>query len=113
MLALILKLIMTHALGDFSLQTTAMAMGKSRHWEAEKNEGNRERTLFWPYWLTAHALVHGGLVWIVTGNMGLGIVEVILHWLIDFAKCESWTNIHIDQLLHLACKTGYVLFLTL
>ena len=113
MLALIFKLIVAHALADFSLQTTAMAMGKSRRREAEKNEGNRERTLFWPYWLTAHALVHGGAVWIATGNMGLGIVEVVLHWIIDFAKCESWTNIHIDQLLHLVCKAVYVAFLTL
>ena len=113
MLALIFRLLVAHALADFSLQTTAMAMGKSRLREKEKNEGNRERIVFWPYWLTAHAFVHGGAVWMATGNMGLGVVEVVLHWIIDFAKCENWTNIHIDQFLHMMCKAGYVLFLTL
>jgi hypothetical protein len=110
MLALILKLIIGHALADFALQPTSMAMGKNRNrqWEGLKEE--KKYFPNWPYWLTAHALLHGGAVWLITGNMVLGIAEIVLHWIIDFAKCENWTNIHTDQLLHLICKGVYLLF---
>ncbi len=110
MLALILKLIIGHALVDFVLQPSSMAMGKNRN---RKWEGSLEDKKFfpnWPYWLTAHALLHGGAVWMITGNLYLGILEIALHWIIDFAKCENWTNIHADQILHLICK-GIYLFL--
>ncbi|OVE78677.1 hypothetical protein BVY01_04770 [bacterium I07] len=111
MLTLIFKLLFAHAMADFSLQTNAMAMGKNRNvdWEGAKQGG--KRYAFWPYWLTAHALIHGGAVWVVTGNVLLGAVETLLHWLIDFAKCENWINIHFDQALHLVTKIAYVWFL--
>jgi hypothetical protein len=35
-------------------------------------------------------------------------VEFVLHWWIDFAKCEKWTNFHQDQGLHLLSKLAYV-----
>ncbi|MCK5145707.1 hypothetical protein KAR48_03065 [bacterium] len=59
--------------------------------------------------LTSHALVHGGIVWFVTGNMTLGLIETFWHWLVDFAKCENWTGLHTDQLLHMLSKAFYVL----
>jgi len=57
-----------------------------------------------------HDLIQAGAVWIVTGHTGLAALEFVLHWMIDFAKCENWTGIHTDQALHVACKVAYVLF---
>jgi len=106
MCALIFKFLLGHVLVDFALQPTSMARGKCRN-----NKSDEKYVPTWPYWLTAHALIHGGAVWLVTGNMVLGILEVFLHWIIDFAKCENWTNIHTDQLLHIICKAIYLFIL--
>ena len=106
MFELAFKLLIGHALADFVLQPTSMANGKCRHFKSmEKNTGPN-----WPYWLTAHALVHGGMAWLITGNILFGLAEVIIHWIIDYAKCENWTNIHTDQILHIVCKAVYIVF---
>lgn len=110
MLALIFKLIIGHTLADFSLQPSSMAKGKNRNIKINGDPEENKYFPNWPYWLTAHAILHGGAVWLATGNIYLGIIEVILHWIIDFAKCENWTNIHTDQLLHVACKAIYIFF---
>jgi hypothetical protein len=89
---LIFKFLFAHALVDFALQPTSMAVGKNRH---RQFDGSPDA------------------VWLVTGNVFLGIIEVVLHWFIDFAKCENWTNIHIDQLLHIICKAIYIVSLKL
>ena len=57
-----------------------------------------------------HDLIQAGAVWIVTGHTGLAALEFVLHWIIDFAKCENWTGVHTDQALHVACKVASVLF---
>jgi hypothetical protein len=110
MLTLAFKFIIGHAVADFVLQPTAMARGKNRHLVMETLEGQKN-VLFWPYWMSAHALVHGGIVWFISGNPVMGLAEFILHWIFDFAKCERWTNIHIDQLLHMICKAVYIFLL--
>ena len=112
MIALIFKLIIAHVFADFAFQSTSMAMGKCRKRQHEEKSGSRHHLgPNWPYWLTAHTILHGGAVWLVTGNMFLGLVEVVLHWCIDYAKCENWTNIHVDQILHMACKALYIVYI--
>lgn len=106
---LLYQLILAHVLCDFVLQSASMAKGKSRHLAFDLGVEERAR-VYWPYWLTAHAIIHGGAVWWVTGIIALGLVETIMHWIIDYAKCEGWTNIHSDQLLHLICKGIYLFF---
>ena len=108
---LIFKFLVGHALVDFAFQPTSMAVGKNRNRTFDANPDERKYFPSWYYWLTAHALIHGGAVWLITNNPILGIVEVVLHWIIDFAKCENWTNIHVDQLLHVVCKVFYVFIL--
>jgi hypothetical protein len=108
MLVLFFKLIIGHALADFVLQPTPMAKWKCRRRGQKDGLDGEMDVPSWPYWLSAHALIHGGVVWLVTNNITFGIVEVVLHWMIDFAKCEKKTNIHIDQVLHLLCKVIYV-----
>ena len=103
-----LKLIMAHALADFSLQTAAMGTFKNRYYHFTED---MKHVPTWQYWMTAHALINVLLVWVVTGVCWLGLVETILHWLIDYIKCENLISAHKDQLLHLFTKIGYLFFI--
>ena len=99
-----------HAAADFVFQPQAMGKGKDRN-----SDIHRQKDVVdfppWYIWLTAHSLVHGGAVFLVTGNAILGAAEVLLHWIIDFAKCERWLSFGQDQALHIACKVAYCVFL--
>jgi hypothetical protein len=96
-------LLFCHALADYPLQGDFLAQGKNRHTPVGK--------VMWPHCLTAHAFIHGGFVYLVTGCVWLGIAEVVAHWLIDFAKCERWFGINLDQTLHILCKICWVTIL--
>ena len=96
-------------MGDFVFQRKVMALSKSRHAEIFKTAGPRFPP--WYYWLLAHALVHGGFVYLITGSLVLGVVETVLHTIIDFCKCEHWIGFHVDQSLHILCKVGYLYFI--
>ena len=101
-------LMIGHALADFSLQTEFMARAKNRH--VPHGYPDLPTRTLWVYCLTAHALVHAGAVWLITGNAAFGLAEFILHWLIDWMRIEGKrVNFHLDQALHIACKVIYVL----
>lgn len=109
MLETLFQLIVGHAVADYPLQSEAMARGKNRNRFLSLSDippGQKPVSVWWHY-MTAHALVHAGAVGIVTGSTVLAVTEFILHWIIDFAKCENWTNPHQDQALHLLCKVVY------
>jgi hypothetical protein len=99
-------LLAAHAVADFPLQAGPMATEKCRH-----SPTDLQRAVPWYYWLTAHALVHGGAVSLVTGSVSLGLLETVAHWLLDFAKCERWTGMLVDQLLHVGCKVVWCVLL--
>ena len=98
-----------HALADYPLQSDFMARAKNRHF-AHAFADLPQRTL-WAYVLTAHALIHAGCVWLITGRAGFALAEFALHWLIDWAKTERKIGFQTDQWLHLGCKAGYVALL--
>ena len=108
-IVLLFALMVGHALADFPLQGGFLAIGKERHGNLEKLTGTTWPPGMWVYCLTMHSLIHGGAVWFVTGSVILGAVEFVLHWLIDLAKSSRLTNFYLDQVLHIACKVGYVL----
>lgn len=101
---MIFQLLVGHALADFSLQTEWMSKNKNRNRKPDYIPEGQKYTPTWFYVLSAHALVHGGMVFLITGRVYLGILETILHWIADFAKCENWTNPHTDQLIHICSK---------
>lgn len=103
------KLVVGHALADFVLQPDAMGYGKNRNDKIH----DKEHSLFphWYYWMTAHALMHGGTVYLITGSLLLGAVETVIHWATDFSKCEGWIGIHSDQGIHIGCKVAYAFML--
>ncbi len=98
MILLLIKLLAGHAFGDYALQGDFIAMYKNRHVRSPTGE------TIWPYVLTSHALIHGSMVFLITGNIHLGMAETLAHWLIDFGKCEKLFGFHIDQWLHIGCK---------
>lgn len=103
---LFFQMLVGHAFMDFPMQSGPIAVEKCRHSKSEL-----QKQVPWYYWLTAHALLHGGAVYYITGLLGFGLLETVCHWIIDFAKCEGWTNIHIDQALHVACKVLWVVLI--
>ena len=108
---LLFRLLIGHALADFSLQNEAMGKYKYKHRKPEPPEGVKPRPV-WYYYLTAHALIHGGTVLLATNSPTLGILETATHWIIDYGKTIRLYNIGLDQTLHLLCKLLWVILLT-
>lgn len=92
-----------HALADFPLQGDYIAKQKSRP--------QADSFSVWVIALAAHSVIHAGGVWLVSGSLALGLVELGVHALIDGYKGEGRFGIVTDQLLHLACKVVYTLLL--
>lgn len=89
-------LIAAHALCDYPLQGDFLATAKDRNTPIGK--------LFWPHALSAHAMIHGGAVALITGSVLLGMLEAILHAVTDWLKCEKHIGLNVDQAVHIVCK---------
>ena len=100
---LLILLVLGHFLADFPLQSDRMAV--------EKCPG-KDAVLDWRWWLAAHSATHGFVVAILTGAPFLGLAEMFFHASIDYCKCRFRYPIVADQLMHGACKVGWVLVLT-
>jgi hypothetical protein len=107
LLALLFFLLAGHALMDYALQSETIATCKCRRCDSPI-----AKSVPWYYWLTAHAVLHGAAVGVVVRWFGKGwdavvvlvAAETVVHWLIDYGKCEKWYGIAADQTLHVACK---------
>ena len=102
-----------HAIADFPLQGPFLSEAKNRHQGFSQDSDKAAPYGIWIQALNAHSLIHGGAVWLITGSPVLGLIEVILHWIIDFAKCEGWLGFNTDQILHYLCKGAYVVLIYL
>ena len=109
MITKLFLLLCGHALADFSLQTDAMAKGKNRNRKPDYIPEGQKLMPCWYYWLSAHAFISGGIVFLITGQLHWGIFETIAHWIIDFLKCDNKTNPNQDQLLHFVCRILYLI----
>lgn len=111
-LILFFALAIGHALGDYPLQGAFLANSKNRHIDSATFLGGAEGSpILWVHSLTAHSLIQAGMVWIVTGSAALALAEFVLHWMIDFARCEKWIGFTFDQVLHFSCKLIYAMIL--
>lgn len=97
-----------HALMDYPLQGEFLSSCKNRNLLRERNDPTRPVHI-WPICMTAHSMLHAVAVWAITGCFILCLIEFVLHWIIDAAKCENWTTFTQDQLLHVICKIAYVI----
>ena len=98
-----------HAFADFPLQSRYLATHKNRHYQPAT--GEKYVPGLWVHCMAAHSMIHSGFVWIITGHVGLAVIEAGLHFTIDSLKCEGKIGFHADQLLHYSCKAGYVIIL--
>lgn len=92
-------LIVAHALADYPLQGDFLARAKNR---TAPIPG-------FPWWqaLTAHAVIHAGMVGVITGSIGLGLAEGAIHWLTDDLKCRGKIGLNTDQAIHIICKIAW------
>lgn len=81
--------------GDFMSQAKnpTTAMGKSLWW----------------WVLPSHGLIHGGVVFLITGNLAFGIAETVIHTITDYLKCRNWISYSMDQTIHVVCKIAWAL----
>lgn len=101
-LLMLFLLIVTHALCDFPLQGEFMATHKSRKDDPER----------WLPVLTLHSFIHSGGVYLMTGSIVLALLELAVHFIIDFMKGEGKISFNQDQLLHIGCKVVWAVLLT-
>ena len=94
-ISIFLNLVFAHFLCDFALQNDKMAV--------EKCPG-RDVTLPWYWWLTAHSATHGLAVSLITGIPLFGILEMGMHFLLDYSKCRFRLSLAFDQAGHIFCK---------
>lgn len=101
MTQLLFALLIGHALADYPLQGDFLARAKN----------HKQPVPGVPFYqaLGAHSLIHGGIVWLITGFWWLGLMEISAHALIDYAKCDGRIGFNVDQGLHAICKVAYVL----
>ncbi len=98
-------LIVGHAVMDFWAQSDSLAKMKNRNRDSSAFvPPGQTPQVIWPYALTAHSLMHGAAVALITGSIVLGIAETFTHWWIDFGKCENFYGIHKDQAMHIGFK---------
>ena len=95
-IAMLILLLVAHCLADYAWQGDFMAAAKNR---AKPIPGV-------PFWqpLVAHAVIHGGLVALITGYWWMGAAEALIHGLTDDAKCTGKIGYNADQAIHIACK---------
>jgi Protein of unknown function (DUF3307) len=89
-----------HALADYPLQTGAIAICKCRH-----ANHPLQKEVPWYYWMLSHALVILKW-WGYSPDTAIifGIMETVIHFIIDVGKCEKFYGIAVDQALHVICK---------
>lgn len=100
-------LIVGHALADYPLQNRFMAIGKNPYNQEVDSTSARK----WYHKMAAHCAIHGGMVMLITGSWGYGLLEFVLHWIIDIHKCDKRINSDVDQALHILCKVLYVIMI--
>jgi hypothetical protein len=116
-ICLFLLLCAGHALCDYSLQSDFIARGK--------NVNTAIPGMAWQQILLAHCLIHSGCVVVLVSlsriiagipldhcyQLGtiLGLLELIIHYSTDWAKCENAITFNVDQSIHYTCKLAWAL----
>jgi hypothetical protein len=100
MIEMFAALIVAHAVCDYPLQGDFLSKAKNRF---DPIPG-----VPWYQAMGAHAFMHGGAVWMITGSLWLGLAEAVAHFAIDDWKCGKSIGFNADQALHVVCKLAWV-----
>jgi len=97
----LLLLFAGHALCDYPLQGDFLARGK--------NHLSPLPGVPWYQCLFGHALIHAGMVYLITHSASCAIWELNIHFWTDYAKSAGWFGdghraFNIDQAIHYSCK---------
>jgi hypothetical protein len=96
LLEMFAALIVAHCITDFPLQGDFLAKAK--------NHKAPIPGIPWFYCLMVHSIMAGGGAWLVTGSLGIGLLETAIHALTDYLKCDGKIGFYADQIVHIACK---------
>jgi len=103
MLEIFALLVVGHVLADYPLQGEFLAKSKNRFLPVPGTP--------WYQAMAAHAIIHGGAVFLATGSLLLGVLETVAHAIIDDAKCAGRISYNVDQALHIGCKIIWIVLL--
>lgn len=94
-----LLLLAGHALCDYPLQGDFLARGKN----------HKQPMPGIPWWqcLLAHAIIHAGMVFLITHSFWMAGAELLFHATTDYLKCDGKLNFNEDQLIHVTCKIAW------
>ena len=91
-----------HALCDFPLQGPFLSEAK--------NHRKPIPGIPWYQCLGAHALIHAGMVYLITGFYTFGVLEFVVHFWTDYAKNEGKLTFNQDQAIHYGFKIAWAVF---
>lgn len=97
--AIMFALFIAHALADYPLQGDFLSKAK--------NPAAPIPGVPWQQAMMAHALIHAGAVWLITGMWWLGVAEFFAHWITDYSKCRGRLSFDEDQAIHFTCKVAW------
>jgi len=94
-----------HALCDYSWQNDFIAIHKSHKALASP----------FPWWqiLFAHSIIHAGMVLFITGSTTCAVLELLIHFVTDWSKCDGRISFSADQSIHYLCKLAWAIVMTL
>jgi len=95
-LAVAILLVFWHCIADYPLQGDFMAQAKNKNTDTGKS--------YWFVVLPAHAMIHAGGVFVITGSFVCFVLELTSHAVIDYLKCENKITFNQDQALHIIFK---------
>lgn len=101
MMATLMYLLAGHALCDYPLQGDFLAKGK--------NHKSPIPGIPWQHCLFAHAMIHAGMVLLITRSITWAIAELVVHLVTDWSKCEGLISFNEDQAIHYFCKVLWVI----
>jgi Protein of unknown function (DUF3307) len=95
-LPMLLLLFAGHALCDYPLQGQFLSEAK--------NQTKPIPGIPWYQALGAHALIHAGMVYLITGIYTFAVCEFVAHFWTDYSKSAMRLTFNQDQAIHYGCK---------
>ncbi len=99
-------MVCAHFAADYCFQPADVAREKNHNSTTEL-----QKIVPWYYWLMSHCCTHGLAMYLVTGSVLICFMETVVHFAIDFAKCDGKTSLQTDQILHVLCKVCWCVIL--